>query len=77
MRGIAHDGELRDQIFGRLSAIGLVFGKYFIAKTKAAGIKDDRQMAGLIARFGVFQEFPEHVGKARHRAGGQSVGFAR
>ena len=74
--GIAHQRELRDQVFGRRRAVGLVFLVNLVAEGLLAGVEDHRQMGGLFGALHVLQQLPQHVAVAGHRADRQAVGLA-
>ena len=74
--GIAHQRELRDQIFRRFGAVGFVFGIKRVAEGDLARVEDNRDMTGLFTVLAVFQQFPQHVAITGDRAGRQTVGFA-
>ena len=73
---IAHQRELRDQVFGRGRAVRLVFLVDFVAEGLFAGVENHRQMGRLLRTFHVLQQLPQHVAVAGHRAGRQAVGLA-
>ena len=67
-RCLSHQGKLRDQIFGRIGPIGFILGIDRVAKCDLARVEDNRQMAWFVAALGVFEQLPQHVTIARHRA---------
>jgi len=68
-RCFAHDRELRLEIFGRIGAVGLVFGIEFVAEAHARGVENDRD---AVARMG-FDEAGHHVAETHHRTHGRAV----
>ena len=62
--GVAHQRELRHQIFGRRRAVGFVFVVDRVAEGLFAGVEDHRQMGGRLAALHVLQQLPQHVAVA-------------
>jgi hypothetical protein len=57
VRGLADQRELRDQIFRRLRPMRLVLAEDVVAKGRAAGIEDHRDMVDL----GIVDEHHQHL----------------
>ncbi len=71
--GVAHQGELRDQVFRRLGPMGLVLVIEFIPERDRPGVEDACEVRGLVAGLEVFEDFPQHVAEARDSAQRQAV----
>ena len=73
--GIAHQGELNDQILWRGWAVGFIVGENIVAEGFALMVKNNRQMGGGVCARLLFHHFIEHIGKAAERADGEFIGF--
>ena len=69
--------KLRDEVFGRLAAIGFILVKDFITECMAGGVKDNGEMRRAVVILLVLQKLEQHVRKPGHRANRQTVRFAR
>ena len=67
--GVANQRELRNQLFRRLAAVGLVFGIDVVAEGLARRIKYDRYMA----RRQIIDELHHHAGEAENRVHRRAV----
>ena len=74
--GIAHQRELRHQVFRRRRAVGFIFVVDRVAESLLTGVENDRQVRRRIGALHVLQQLPQHVAVTRHRAGGQAIGLA-
>ncbi len=75
--GAAGQRELRDQVFGRRGAVGLVFVIEVVAEGAARIVEDHRHMGRRIAARVILDIALEHIDEARHRADRQAVRLAR
>ncbi len=66
--GVANQRELRHQVFGRIGAVGLVFGVYLVAERMARLVEDDRKMRRAIGGVEIVRQLPKHGGVAINRA---------
>ncbi len=71
---LAHQRELRDQVVGRVVAVGFVFRIDLVAKTVARCVEHNRDMRRLHAVDPLAHELPQHVAERHHRADRQAVG---
>ena len=69
----AHQRELRPKVFRRLVAIGLVVGVEVVAEGVAALVEDAGEVGRALVTFQLFEQLPEHVAEASHRADRQAV----
>ena len=76
-RCIADQRKLRDQVFRRRRALGLVGGVELLAKRLFGLVENHREMGWPFARLHVFEQFEQHVAKAADCADGQTVTRAR
>ena len=67
---IADEGELRDQLVGRVWAVRLVLAVQVVAERRAPGVEDD----GDVRAFMVLQQTRQHVGEAEHGIDRRPVG---
>ena len=72
--GGAHQRELRNEVFRRLGAVGLVGGVDLLAEGVLALVEDDGEMGRLDARRALADELQKLGAEQPHRAGRQAVG---
>ena len=76
-RRLARQRDLGAQILGHGLAVGLVEVIHIVAERVAALVKHHGGMGGRIWAGIGLDHAVDHVAKARHRADGQTIGFAR
>jgi hypothetical protein len=75
---LAHQRELRDQVFRRRRPVGLVLGVELVAEGLLRMVEYHRQMGRrVVLRLHVDQQLPQHVAETGHRPDRQAVGLAR
>ena len=75
--GLAHQGELRDQVFGRRRPVGLVLVVEGVAEGLLGMVEDDGEVGGRLGiALHVAQKLPQHVAEAGHGPDRQAVGLA-
>ena len=72
--GRAHQGKLWDEVIGRIAAIGLVFGKDFLAERVLALVEDDGEMGGRHARSALAHELQDLRAEKPYGARRQPIG---
>ena len=72
--GVAHQRELRHEVFGRLGTMALVRGIDFAAERMFRLVENDRQMRRLDARRAIAHELQQLGREQAHRADGQTIG---